>query len=116
MLCGLPVLGTRTGGIPEMVRHGESGWLADSAAPAELHARLREALSTPPAALAAMGANAAADIARVAAPDQVVRRQLELRRTASYLGLEAAEPPPLPLPSRRSAPTRDELAADSLRE
>ena len=26
-LCGLPVVATRHAGIPEVVRHGESGWL-----------------------------------------------------------------------------------------
>jgi glycosyltransferase involved in cell wall biosynthesis len=111
MLSGLPVLGTRSAGISEMVRDGESGWLADSATPDELHARLRQALSTPPAALAAMGANASADIARVAGADQVVRQHLELRRSLSYRGLEASEAPPLPLPNRRSVSTRPDEAA-----
>jgi glycosyltransferase involved in cell wall biosynthesis len=27
MACGVPVIGTDTGGIPDMIKHGESGWL-----------------------------------------------------------------------------------------
>ncbi|MDY6987426.1 MAG: glycosyltransferase family 4 protein [Thermodesulfobacteriota bacterium] len=27
MACGVPVIGTETGGIPDMIRHGENGWL-----------------------------------------------------------------------------------------
>lgn len=30
MACATPVIAYRTGGIPEMVKHGEDGWLADS--------------------------------------------------------------------------------------
>jgi len=51
MACGTPVLGTQVGGIPEVIRHGETGWLASPSAgdmaevlrmcldnPAKLHA------------------------------------------------------------------------------
>jgi glycosyltransferase involved in cell wall biosynthesis len=27
MACGVPVIGTETGGIPDMIKHGENGWL-----------------------------------------------------------------------------------------
>lgn len=30
MACGTPVVGSRTGGVPDMVREGETGWLATS--------------------------------------------------------------------------------------
>jgi phosphatidyl-myo-inositol dimannoside synthase len=43
--CGTPVVGTRTGGIPEAVREGEGGWLIDqndSAALAQIVARLAD--------------------------------------------------------------------------
>ncbi len=27
MACGVPVIGTETGGIPDMIKHSENGWL-----------------------------------------------------------------------------------------
>ena len=30
MLCKVPVLATSVGGAPEIIRHGENGWLADN--------------------------------------------------------------------------------------
>lgn len=35
MACGTPVLAFRTGGIPDLVIHGETGWLADEVGSAE---------------------------------------------------------------------------------
>ena len=43
--CGIPVLATRTGGIPEAVREGESGLLVEPDHPEELIATLRRFLS-----------------------------------------------------------------------
>ena len=42
--CGIPVLATRTGGIPEAVRDGESGILVDSDNPDQVAAALRRLL------------------------------------------------------------------------
>lgn len=42
--CGIPVVGTRTGGIPEAVRDGESGILVDSDQPDQVAATLRTLL------------------------------------------------------------------------
>jgi phosphatidylinositol alpha-1,6-mannosyltransferase len=43
--CGIPVLATRTGGIPEAVRDGESGILVDSDNPDQVAAILRTLLA-----------------------------------------------------------------------
>ena len=36
MAARLPVVASKAGGIPEAVRHGETGWLVQPAAPSEL--------------------------------------------------------------------------------
>jgi phosphatidylinositol alpha-1,6-mannosyltransferase len=43
--CGIPVLATRSGGIPEAVQEGESGLLVDSDSPDQVCASLRTLLS-----------------------------------------------------------------------
>src|SRR5690606_1294975 len=30
MICGLPVIVSTAGGLPEIIRHGETGWIVDS--------------------------------------------------------------------------------------
>ncbi len=64
---GLPVLSFRTGGVPELVEHGETGYLAAYADGADLLTGLLWLLSLPPERCAAMGAAA--------------RRQAEARYT-----------------------------------
>ena len=46
LACGTPVVGSNTGGIPEMVRPGETGWLFETGNPEALRATLQEALAT----------------------------------------------------------------------
>jgi len=46
LACGTPVIGSHTGGIPEMVRPGETGWLFETGNVEALRATLREALAT----------------------------------------------------------------------
>ena len=47
MAARVPVVATDAGGIPEMVRDGETGWLAPRESPAELADRISTALSEP---------------------------------------------------------------------
>jgi glycosyltransferase involved in cell wall biosynthesis len=44
---GRPVIGTRVGAIPELVRHGQTGFLVERRNPAELAARILELLRDP---------------------------------------------------------------------
>ena len=45
--CGKPVIGGRTGGIPEAIVDGETGFLVDPESPADIGARLLTVLSDP---------------------------------------------------------------------
>jgi glycosyltransferase involved in cell wall biosynthesis len=49
MACGTPVLGARTGGIPEMITEGRTGWLFESGDAAALRSALVAALADPEA-------------------------------------------------------------------
>ena len=46
LACETPVIGSHTGGIPDMVRPGETGWLFETGNPEALRATLQEALAT----------------------------------------------------------------------
>lgn len=58
MLCGAPAVGSRVGGIPDVVREGETGWLAPPGDVDALAAALRRLLDDPD--IEAMGARAQA--------------------------------------------------------
>jgi glycosyltransferase involved in cell wall biosynthesis len=47
MASGTPVIASRVGGVPEIVRDGETGFLVQPGDVAELHARLQEVLGDP---------------------------------------------------------------------
>jgi colanic acid/amylovoran biosynthesis glycosyltransferase len=51
LACGVPVVATRLSGIPELVRNGETGLLAEPGDPASLGEALRELLVDPASAL-----------------------------------------------------------------
>ncbi|MBC2601080.1 glycosyltransferase [Puniceicoccus vermicola] len=46
LACGTPIVGSRSGGIPDAVRPGKTGWLFDSGSSHSLHDVLAEALSS----------------------------------------------------------------------
>jgi glycogen synthase len=114
MRSGLPVLGTRTGGIPEMIERGRTGWLAEPGSADDLHRCLVAALRTGGAELAEMGARAAQDAARLGDPERIVARHLEHRRSVRYLGRESLRRPPLP-PPPETRKRGDALALDVAR-
>ena len=90
MCSGLPVLASPEGGMREIVDDGRTGWLAASASPRDLAAALERALSTPAASLAAMGRQASEDIHRICSRDEIVERQLALRREIVGQGARAS--------------------------
>jgi glycosyltransferase involved in cell wall biosynthesis len=47
MAVGLPVVSTRVGGVPEVVQHGQSGFLADAGDDQTLSARILELAANP---------------------------------------------------------------------
>ncbi len=97
MSAGLPVLATRSGGMPEMIRDGQTGWLAQACEKKALAQALRRALETPPEELARMGARAAAEIEQLCGPQAVLEQQLAFRASLAAQG--APRPQPFPLPS-----------------
>src|SRR5690606_1417223 len=46
LACGTPVIAFRIGGMPDMIRHGENGWLAPPFEVGELARLISEALRT----------------------------------------------------------------------
>ncbi|MFN2617706.1 MAG: glycosyltransferase [Thermoleophilaceae bacterium] len=77
MSCGVPVLATRVGGLPELVREGETGALVAPAAPEELASRLERLLGDREQ-LARMGAAARAQAERRFGLDTMVERTAAL--------------------------------------
>ena len=105
MASGLPVIASREGGMVEMLRDGRTGWLA-APDPSGLADALRRALATPAATLEAMGQRAAADIRTLCDNDQIVTRQLELRRTLVAAGSGRSLTVPATLPWTRGRAAR----------
>jgi glycosyltransferase involved in cell wall biosynthesis len=77
MACGTPLVGTTVGGIPEIVRDGETGRLVPPADPAALAAALQELIADP-ARRSAMGAAARAIVEREFSWDVIARRSVEI--------------------------------------
>lgn len=90
MACGLPVVGFRVGGIPDMVRNGRNGHLAPVAETAAMSAAIREIL-TDPDRRSEMGAAARSIATAEFALDTQAARYEALYRAC--LGLSPASPP-----------------------
>jgi N-acetyl-alpha-D-glucosaminyl L-malate synthase BshA len=79
MSCGVPVVATAVGGVPEVVRDGITGLLSPADDPEAFAARLRELLFDRPRARA-MGLAARADVLERFARDPIVERYEALYR------------------------------------
>jgi glycosyltransferase involved in cell wall biosynthesis len=87
---GLPVVGTRTGGIPEMIDEGRDGFLVDVDDVAVMAERMERLLSRPDEARA-LGAAGRAKVRRLNDPDAVAAAHAEyFRRMVASRG-EAGE-------------------------
>ncbi len=89
MSTGLPVVASPNGGMREMLRDGESGWIAPEVTPSGLAHALRRALATSAAERQEMGRAAAAAIRRVCDNDTIVRRHLEVKSRLARLAAGA---------------------------
>ena len=87
MSCGIPVVATRVGGVPEVIQHGHNGLLAEADDQSGLAAAIGELLFDRPRARS-MGANARLDVEQRFDRDQIVTLYEEL-----YRGVLAGAPP-----------------------
>jgi glycosyltransferase involved in cell wall biosynthesis len=78
MSAGVPVVASRTGGLPEIVRHGETGLLVENRAPA-IAVAIRALIDDPEAALR-MGAAGRRRVQECFTVEAMVRRTMEVYR------------------------------------
>ena len=83
--CGLPVIASRVGALPELVSHGQTGWLFDPARPDELAAWM-QAADQQPHTLREMGERARAHHRQHWTGEHNHRQLLAIYREAMQLG------------------------------
>lgn len=74
----LPVIGSRRGGIPELVNAGPHGWIYEATDAAALAAQMREVLETPDEKIAYMGAEARGYVEREFSDDAIYGRLMRI--------------------------------------
>lgn len=88
MLLGTPVIGSRVGGIPDLIEPGVSGWLVEPGDEAELAAALRDAFQSD---VKTMGAKARAFASEFFSPRSYVAGYQELFELALRSGDDAGQ-------------------------
>jgi glycosyltransferase involved in cell wall biosynthesis len=76
LACGVPCVAFRTGGLPELIEHGENGWLSPAGSANDLAEGIRACLE--PQAGRRLAAGARARVQGTFAPHLVARRHLSL--------------------------------------
>ena len=84
---GVPCLASRVGGVPDVVRHGENGWLVEPSAVEPLAACLREAAETPQPTLREMGERARCVVKTRFSIEICERAYADVYRSAGVNGL-----------------------------
>lgn len=80
MACGTPVLGARIGGIPELVKPGQTGWLFEPSSMESLGTALDQVVATGREQRVAMGHAAHVHVVRHHAPDHHLQQLLAAYR------------------------------------
>jgi glycosyltransferase involved in cell wall biosynthesis len=96
MASGLPVVATRVGGVPDLVEHGETGWLVSARDDESIARRIAQVLATP-GERERMGTQARARaLARLRLADSV-DSTLELLRRMATAAASMSTPRPAPI-------------------
>lgn len=109
MCSGLPVIATRAGGMVEMIKDNQTGWLSVNSRSDGLAKALERALETPPTQLAEMGRQAALEIRKICKNQEIVGKHLDFRRQVCLRGAGRSLRIPVNLPWARR-PLFDEFA------
>jgi len=107
MCSGLPVIASPTGGMAEMIRDGETGWIADAAGIDGLAAALRRALSTKAERAAEMGRQASLEIRQLCDNKKIVEDHRAFRGRVARDGPRRSLRLPVNLPWSGTPLTRE---------
>lgn len=102
MCSGLPVIASPEGGMAEMIKDGQTGWLASSSRNDGLATALKRALVTPPKEIAEMGHQASLEIREMCDNEKIVENHLDFRSRIANQGSKRS----LHLPVNLSWPKR----------
>jgi glycosyltransferase involved in cell wall biosynthesis len=80
MCSGLPVIASPNGGMTEMIKDGQTGWLSRDQTGEGLAEALKRALETPPARIKQMGLDASSHIRNMCDNQKIVESHIDLRK------------------------------------
>ena len=84
MACATPVIGTRTGGLLELIKEGENGWLVPPRDAKSLARQIEGAFNTPPGNLRRMGLRALSMVTKSYTWEVAARRTEKIYRHARW--------------------------------